>query len=197
MQAPAPGLRRIGAELLADSQAAFTQQSFEGIRWPERYPNDGAPKINYAGALTDLNRGQAPKARRFQDRPALIDTSKLRRSLQFSVSGFSVEEGSPLSYAGRLNRGSAATGSVSVIPVTSTAKKKLSDVLRSARRAVHKAKTVAQQKQATLKRDALAKLGFLFQRRTLVTENPERPFVGLSQGSADRAGQTFAQWLES
>mgnify|MGYP006908281628 CR=1 FL=1 len=65
---PRPVLRAIGAMVDSDSQSSFRNQKLGPVAWPPR----AVPNI--AGIVGDLNVGRRPPSRRFQARPALIDT---------------------------------------------------------------------------------------------------------------------------
>jgi len=73
----------LGRTAVSYSQLAFRRQRFGDEAWPKRYPNQKGPVLNIAGALADFNAGAtAPKARRFVDNPALIDTKLLSKSIE-------------------------------------------------------------------------------------------------------------------
>lgn len=98
-------LDRIGALYVSASQRSFAQQRWGDEAWPARYPRQ-KNKLNIAGALRDFAAGRrAPLARRFQDRPALIDTGELRRSIAHRVVAdggvLYVEVGTTLPYAAK------------------------------------------------------------------------------------------------
>ncbi len=92
---PKPILKQIGAVMLSESQDAFRNQGFEGSKWPARQ------SPNVFGIIADFHMGRRkPPARRFQDRPALMDTGRLRGSISFRVvDARSVEVGTNLPYA--------------------------------------------------------------------------------------------------
>lgn len=96
-------LRRWGAILSAESQAAFQKQGFDGRGWPELYKGVKRGRfLNIAGALSDFSLGKKqPKFNRYQDRPALQDTNTLGRSISANLlDDNNLEIGSNLSYAG-------------------------------------------------------------------------------------------------
>ena len=147
-------LTAIGAYLTARSQAAFKDQSFGGVAWPERH----VPNI--AGIVSDLNAGATnPKRRRFVPRPALVDTGALRRSISWQVQGSSVVVGTALPYASVHQVG----GVTKPIPLTFQGKVGLIDLLHR-------------------KPKLRESLGFLFQRPIVFSKVPARPFVGLQDG---------------
>ena len=108
-------LKKIGALGAAESQKAFEDQSFGGIEWPKRYPNQQYPTINIAGVLADFAAGKnKPKINRMQARPALVDTSTLKRTLTYRVrytpSDYGkVRWGSPVDYAQKHQDGGTST----------------------------------------------------------------------------------------
>lgn len=84
---PRPVLKQIGALMLAESQKAFDDQAYGPERWPERYEGQDEPFINVAGALSDVARDRQIRDRRFDRRPAVVDTGMLRSSLTFGLKG--------------------------------------------------------------------------------------------------------------
>jgi len=86
-----------------------------GDPWPPRQ----VPNI--AGILDDLNRGNPIRDSRFEDRPALVDTSALRNSIFGTVQGKqSIQIGANLDYADLMLKGGERT-----IPITPTARRNL------------------------------------------------------------------------
>ncbi len=115
---PRPPLIRIGAMLTTRSQDAFTDQGREE-EWPERITP------NIPGILSDLERGATPPARRFQPRPAAIDTGRLRNSITWHlIENAAVEVGTNLPYASLIQ-----FGGVVMIPITGPMKSRLSDLI--------------------------------------------------------------------
>lgn len=118
-------LKVVGEMAVSDAQKNFDDQSFDGKPWDRRYPNQTPFRINVAGAISDLAKGPSVKSRRLQARPAGLDTGNLRASISSkTVGATSVEVGSALEYADRVNRGSNK-GGMSSLPVTSTVKDNL------------------------------------------------------------------------
>jgi phage gpG-like protein len=158
------GLRVIGEFLKSESQLAFRSQALGPIKWPQRYPNQPEPFVNFAGAVQWLNRGTKAATlpnRVFERRPALMSTGELMRSVSWRVtSNDSVEVGSPLPYA-PLHQ----WGGKSVQEVSPGAKKKLARLMKRARKG-----------RAP---EAIKKLGFLFRADELETNVGARPFVGI------------------
>ncbi len=159
-------LKRIGVILVASSQRAFEDQKFGDIEWDERYPNQDEPKLNLAGALSDLNRGGGIKARRFEARPAGVDQGTLRRSVAARVneSRDEVEVGSTVEYAGKFHGGGEST-----MPVTGTARRLFAREFG---------------RSTGQKREALKRLSSVVKRDSLTTRSKARPFVGITDESA-------------
>ena len=77
---------RIGNIVAVDSKRSFIYQRLGSIEWPARYPGMRKPFINIAGALADFIKGAtAPRPSQFHDRPALITTGALQRSIKSTV----------------------------------------------------------------------------------------------------------------
>lgn len=166
---PTPVLEAIGAMGVSISERSFKDQRLGKFRWAERYPKQGDPFVNVAAITRDFTEGKNPPARRFERRPALIDTSHLRRSIAKRVLGTNaVEWGTNVPY-GALHQ----FGGESVQPVTETTKQNLARWLRKKKRDPQTGKLV---KVHSAYRE---KLGFLFQQKTLATKVGSRPFVGI------------------
>jgi phage gpG-like protein len=88
-------LRGIGMIMVSESQDAFKRQEFGGRSWAPR------KDVNIFGLIADFAAGRKePFKRRFQTRPALMDTGQLRMTLNFKVAGDdAVVVGSALPYA--------------------------------------------------------------------------------------------------
>lgn len=160
---PSPVLFALGEAAVSFSVRAFDDQAFAGDPWPERYPNqDSGEMVNVAGVLADLNAGLTSiPPRRFEDRPALVDTGALRDSINWRrVDQDAVEVGSTLPYADTHNRGGESRQ-----PVTPGARKLLARFLRRNKRS-----------RPWLRE----RLGFLFGIKELVTRVNARPFVGVT-----------------
>ena len=93
-------LTKCGARLVTSTQARFRKQEFDGKAWPpRRVPN-------VAGVLKDLAGGGNPKERRFQPRPAVMDTGRLKRSMNFVFdTDSSVRVGTTVPYASKQQYG--------------------------------------------------------------------------------------------
>lgn len=89
---PGPVLRVVGQTAVDYSRERFRAQEFDGERWPARYPwqKDRSTFVNRAGVVSDLLAGRDVAGRRFEDRPAGIDTGELRDSIAYEVRGYEV-----------------------------------------------------------------------------------------------------------
>ena len=67
---PKAALEQIGVLMVAESQRAFKEQQFGAKKWDQRAP------VNVFGIIADFHIGgrAKPPERRFDRRPALIDT---------------------------------------------------------------------------------------------------------------------------
>ena len=151
-----PILTALGLVLLNKSQNAFKKQRFGKSRWRAR----SVP--NVAGIISDLNRGANPPARRFQGRPALVDTGRLRNSIAMKVGTDGVEVGTKVKYAADHEQGKTIT-----IRLTKAGKTNLSRLLA---------------KKTSLRKS----LGFLFKKSTIKVKLPKRQIVGADQDDIDR-----------
>lgn len=98
---PVKILKTIGITMVAESQAAFKLQSFGGKSWPPR------SKVNTFGIIKDFAQNKAkPPSRRFETRPALMDTGLLAKSIAYNISSKnSVKVGTALPYGSVQNFG--------------------------------------------------------------------------------------------
>lgn len=157
-QNPVPLLNAVGLFMVGRTQQAFRDQGRDA-RWLPR----GVP--NRVGILTDLEQGRAPPERRFEDRPAAIDTGRLRASIAYRVAGGTVTVGSNLAYASDVQRGSAKT-----IRVEGQVRSALAEWLRS----------LTGDRQKAMRRA----FGFLFHAGSLTVNVPPRPYLVVTD--ADR-----------
>ncbi len=146
----------LGALLVGQFQASWRQQKSPGGKpWPARM----VP--NVAGVVADLNKNGNPKSRRFDARPAVVDTGKLRNSLSWSTEGGVLRVGTNVSYASTHNEGGSTTHTL-----TPVGRRKLAMWLRrDRRRRVHG-------------------LGWLFGKPSFTVKARKRPFVEI--GPAQR-----------
>jgi len=146
-----------GEELVKISERAFELQEWDGKRWPER----SVP--NLPGVLRDLERGPSIQQKRFESRPALVDTGFLKDSIEYALVGndtlriYSSEKYAQLHQEG---------GEWSM-PVTETAKRNLRNVLAIA----------AEGSKPDEYRSALAWLA-MPSTKSIGGEVPARPFLG-------------------
>jgi len=153
---PRPVLTALGLVILSKSQNAFKKQRLGRTPWPPRH----VP--NVAGIVSDLNRGAKPPSRRFQPRPALVDTGRLRNSLGMQVGIDAVNVGTDVKYAKDHEQGKTVT-----IKLTKAGKSGLKVFLK--------------------KRPELGdSLGFLFKKSTFKVKLRKRPIVEADNDDLNR-----------
>lgn len=155
---PDRALKRVGLIMVAESLEAFDRQGFGGESWK------GRRTPNVMGIIADFARGASePKSRRFQTRPALVDTGRLRSSISYHVVGSdTVEVGSNVEYAGLMHGGGESESE----PITENMQASLRKWLANQPRAMKKALaylTLPDWTGKTVKKDI-----------------PARPFVGVT-----------------
>ena len=152
-------LKAVGELAVSEAQRSFDDQEFGGQPWQRRYPNQSPFSINVAGVLQDLSESGEVKARRFEGRPAGVDTGQLRTSIASrTVKKGTIEVGSALPYASIVNFGGFSTQ-----PVTKQARRNLARFLK---------------KRGNRKYSKF--VGFLFQRDELRTQVVPRKFIGVT-----------------
>lgn len=173
VQNPIRTLKRIGTMVTSRIQRRFTdQQAPDGSAWP------GRMNPNIPGILSDLARGASIKARRFEDRPAVVDTGHVRQSIAYIVESLdTVKIGTALDYA-KFHQ----FGLERVIPITKAMKDGLAQLLATFRRG---SKRAAKRGQPPPGRDP-SSLAFLLRRDEFKFKIIARPFIGISdQDQAD------------
>lgn len=144
-------LTKMGLLMVARAQQAFRdQRQYGGQPWPAR----AVP--NVAGIVADLAKGSGVKSRRFDPRPAVVDTGLLRQSITYRVASDSVQVGSVLPYF-QLHQ----EGGTSRQTITDTVRTGLAKFLKQ-------------------RPDLRSRLGFLFNVKELVTNVQKRPSVGVT-----------------
>lgn len=156
---PRPALKQIGALMVAESQRAFREQKHGADAW------DARAAVNVYGIIADFAQGRSkPPQRRFERRPALSDTGRLRRSIAYrTASQRSVIVGSNLPYAATHQYGGRIESEV---------------ITPSLRRALWK---WLKKQDAGLKRQLGWLLNKKFQGERLSGEVEARPFVGVTR----------------
>lgn len=116
-------LDRAGRYLVAKAREAFSRQGRDGkgAWYPRAVPN-------VAGILSDLERGSSIAERRFEARPAGMDTGRLRAACFYEVRGDYVVVGSKVPYAKKFQDGGTTT-----IPVPKSTAAKLKKLLPALR----------------------------------------------------------------
>lgn len=119
---------RIGRLAKERARLAFERQERGGVSWP------GRRVPNVPGILRDAETSSSLKDRRFQERPAAIDTGSLRNSIQVAVTGpGAITIGSALPYASTIQRGGPSS-----IHVTDTMRQNVKKMLKDRRLAGNK-----------------------------------------------------------
>lgn len=154
-----PVLAAVGVQLLATAQRSFRDQRLGATNWPARM----APNI--AGIVSDLNAGRNPPGRRFQDRPALVDTGRLRQSITFEVRGDEVAVGTSLDYA-KVHQ----EGGVQQIKLQREGREGLKRLLRR-------------------RKDLQKSLGWLFRKPSFEIRIRKRSFVGITPEDVKAIGR--------
>jgi hypothetical protein len=174
---PEPILKQIGIVLLAQAQKAFRDQRLGDIIWPARY-GGRPPHANIAGIIADFRAGKAkPPARRFQDRPAGIDTGQTLRSLT-AARAITTMQNTVQVQTNTIGGRSMQEGSESVQLITKQVKKMLAEWMRHSRRRVKREKGRSQPIRA--EDYSALNLGWLFSKKSLKTKIAARPFLGIT-----------------
>jgi phage gpG-like protein len=162
----------IVGEILAErARDSFRLQRRGSRVWSAR----GIP--NVAGIVSDLNAGRAPKPNRFQSRPALVDTGRLRDSIRARVAtGGAVQIFTTVRY-GRVHQ----EGGISKIALTASGRKTFAAQLRKQRAMLKRGTGGA---GALAKAGTLASLGWLFARPKVSIKIRKRPFLLLDGADA-------------
>ena len=155
-----PLLEAIGALLVEQSDLAFAEQRLGEFVWAERYPSQDEPFINIAAALRDLDEAPRIFDRRFDRRPALVDTQQLVKSIQPQVTGEdTVVAGTTVEYAPTHQHGLDT-----LMLITETMRNNLAIVLSSTPEGSRK--------------EAIRKLRPVVKDKELITQVGPRPFLG-------------------
>jgi len=143
-------LAALGTVIARDARNAFKMQGIGPFKWKAR----SVPSV--AGIVDDMTRSSTPRSRRFEPRPALLNTGRLQKSIAHRVIGKeAVIIGTNVGY-GKTHQ----QGGISSIKVTDKAKKNLKKFLNTGR--------------GKKLRD---KLGFLFGKSILRVKVPKRTFL--------------------
>lgn len=171
---PAPIYDAIGLLMVAESQQAFVEQSFGGIRWR---PRGG---VNVFGLLADFEAGRKPPKRRFATGPALQDTGRLASSISHRVLANGVEVGTTLEYA-QVHQEGGRTKSARLTPKVQ--------------------KRVAEWLKRQKDDDLTARLGYLTSPRLtnkqLDGRVPRRPFIGVTRQTRADIGELLQEMFSN
>lgn len=161
---PAPIMKRIGAMMTARAKQTFQNQGRAQVRWPAR----SVP--NVIGIIKDAEMGRKTVPnRRFDARPAGIDTRLLARSIAHRLEGKdTVVIGSVQPYATDVQKGGPRT-----IRITAMTRKVLFAYVNRARERIKKG--------AANDRDrAMAQIAWVLYRSELNMNVPPRPYLFFS-----------------
>jgi len=193
LQDQAPLLDIIGGRMKAEAQDAFSNQSFGGISWPARYPRQKAPHVNIAGVVRDFAEGRtAPKANRFVNRRAAVDTGALQDSITYSVSEGVVTIGSSLPYAEAHNAGLKETQEIT--PAIKAALSAWMDSITPRSRNWKRAPKAKRQQKEVIS-GVKSKLGFLLEADELETKIAARPFLGVTPELQKALPNMVESWI--
>jgi phage gpG-like protein len=181
---PVPLMQAVGVYLVGAAQRAFKNQGRGGEAWADR----SVP--NRFGILADLQAGKQPPERRWDARPAGVDTGRLRSSIDYRVEGMRVIVGSRLSYASDVQLGGARQ--VELTPELRSALaawlRKLSGAAKRARKGSYPAKEARYQA-------ARASFGPLFHSGVLTADVPARPYLMITDEDRQRIRGLVTDWL--
>lgn len=166
---PSKVLLLVGEIMRSRIQNAFAEQSRGSHNWSGR----GVPNI--MGIIEDLEKSPNVKERRFDARPALLDTGNLIKSFgkgapNMALTGkYIIEVGTPVPYAPKLN-----VGGTSEKDISKTVKKNLTIYLRKIRRKAKKSDNNIIKERMI---DRSKSLGWLFSRDKVEVHIIARPFA--------------------
>ena len=170
-------LKQIGIVLVGEAQRAFREQALGDEKWPARYGGK-VPHVNIAGLVADFIAGRTrPPARRFQDRPAGMDTGMTLRSLSpqkaITMIPYTVQVSSKTDGARAMQNGGRT-----IQYLTKQVKARIGEWMKHSRRRAKREKGRAQPMRME---DAAAMgLGWLFSKKKLITNSVPRPFLGIT-----------------
>lgn len=178
-----PGIGNIIAESCV---RAFQAQRLGDIPWPARYPRQGTPKLNIAGVVQDFIEGRRePKANRFVDRPAAVDTGGLRDSVESKiVDDFTVTVGSDHPKAELMHAGGTSVQNYGL------------NVQQAIRDWLYERDAKGRQKVRQGRGDYVQYLNRLLRRTSLTTRVNARPFIGLTDAAERKIRQYVVRYFE-
>ena len=173
LESPTAALKVAGLLMVEASQKAFRQQGLGKQKWEARAP------INVYGLIADFARGAgAPAQRRFQRRPALIDTGRLSSSISSRlISEDTVEVGTVVQYAAVHQKG----GQVESETITESMQRAIWDWMKS--------------KGRRYKKDLGWLLNKKWRGKKLQGQVPARPFIGLTDETKKRVQQATGRQI--
>ena len=161
--------KQLGAYLEAKTTQTFRTQGRGSVKWePRRVPN-------LPGTVKDLEGGGNPKTSRFIEKPALIDTGRLRGSIRSKPAGkFVVEVGTTVPYANKHH-----TGATSRMPVPERLRGNIKKLF------------VSHPEHSKQWQRLLGRTG-----KTLVTQLPKRPIVFVIDEDRRNMGEIISEQLD-
>lgn len=165
-------LGQIGALTTAETMAAFKNQRLGNVPWKSR--GDTGMNPNWPAIIRDLTQGSTPPARRFDDRPALMDKGNLARSFSWRiVSQDTVEIGTMLRYADALHAGL----DTKTDPVTKTVQQRLYEWMKKTKADLGRAQAAPQRRENKEKKQAV-KNDAEVKALTAALESSKRTYAG-------------------
>jgi phage gpG-like protein len=189
LENPKALMKQLGAMTLGASIDSFKNQRLgPDIKWAARYPNQGPPKLNLAGFVSDFANGRlSPKPIRFVDRPVLIDEGfrgGLVGSMTYrAIDNTSFEVGTNKPYASKHQFGGIVHQKVT---------KPMKDAMK---RWLYKGgdREKGVKKKAGPYEDKVRKL---LRKHFLTTQIGKRPFVGMFQQLWDDILMTIEEYFQ-
>lgn len=169
MEAPTVALYAIGTMFAAGARRAFDAQGRGNEKWPPR----SVPSL--AGIVQDLSAGTSVDPARFEARPALVVSGRLRGSIRFDVTGDSVQLRATAPYASLHEHGG-------------TSRQQLTPEIGKRLRSLARVYPIYGRTLRALSRRADAG-------ETLETEVRARPFLFPTEAEFARAGQIMAKFI--
>jgi phage gpG-like protein len=161
---PEKFLKRVGVMMKGRAQSTFKEQGRDGVKWKPR----GVP--NVIGIIRDMEAGRKSiPVRRFEARPAGMDTRLLNRSVAYELRGKdTVAIGTTIGYASDFQKGGTHT-----VRISSIARNNLRTLVERARAKLKKGTGAG-------KEWLISQLGWLLFASQVKVDVPARPFVFFS-----------------
>jgi len=171
LDAPTPALYAIGTMFAAGARRAFDQQGKGDKKWPPR----SVPSL--AGIVQDLSQGTSVDSARFEDRPALVVSGRLKGSIRFDVRQDAILLKATAPYASRAAHGG-------------TSRQKLTPQIGSRLRSLARVYPIYGKKLRALAKRA-------DKGETLETQVPARNFLFPTEAEFERARGVLAKFVRT